>query len=330
MKITQTKKGYTAVVYIGKDNEGKARSRRFTASSKAELKQMVVEYKAKRKVSLADDTFAGCLERYISARDGLKSPATIKAYRSIQRGLLTRFPAFCGTKIDRLTDRDAQEIVTGMSNKSWKTIQLWISLINCVMITERLPAFRVILPQKKIIDPAIPTIGEVKMILCLLHGHKLEIPFQLAIMGLRRGEICAVRASDLDGDVLHIQRAAVVRDGGGTVINNVPKTAASNRYVQLPHDLAEQLRMKGRATDYNIDALTRAFRFFLTKYRFPNYHLHDCRHFFASYCHSIGVPEADILAGGGWKTATVMRSVYRHSMSKNRASKAIGAIMSHS
>ena len=42
------------------------------------------------------------------------------------------------------------------------------------------------------------------------------------------------------------------------------------------------------------------------------------RHYFASKLSSMGVPEADILALGGWETDNIMKSVYRHSMMKDK------------
>jgi integrase len=162
------------------------------------------------------------------------------------------------------------------------------------------------------------------MLLCLLHNHPLEIPFHLAILGLRRGEICALELSDLsDDDILHVHKSRVPIYGGGTKVNLSAKTDTSNRFVAIPHDIAEKIRGQGYVTNYSTNGLTGALRKYLRKYKFPPYRLHDCRHFFASYCHAHGVPEADILAGGGWKTANVMRSVYRHSMAKNKAGAAI-------
>jgi integrase len=167
------------------------------------------------------------------------------------------------------------------------------------------------------------------MLLCLLHGHLLEVPFQLAILGLRRGEICALSLSDLSqDDVLHVHRSAVYQDGGGIVINEIPKNATSDRYIALPPDLSNLIRKQGYITKCNPNSLTDSLHDFLARYRFPPYRLHDCRHFFASYCHARGIAEADILAAGGWKTPNIMRTVYRHSMAKSSAGEAIKGLFS--
>ena len=331
MKITKTKHGYSAVVYIGTDDAGKKITKRFTATNKPDLLRDIADYKTRRHVSTESKLFGDALERYLAARNGLRSASTLRAYKTIQRGLKERYAAFCGLPIDRITERSVQTVIDDLqrSGHSPKTLRNWVGLINAVLIAEYQQPVRAILPAKKIIDRPIPTEGEVRMILCLMHGHKLEIPFQLSLLGLRRGEICALELSDLDqDDILHIHRSRVMEDGGRIVTNETPKNDTSNRFIQIPHNLAEQIRKEGCVTRYTPNGLTRMYGKFLKRYKFPPYRLHDGRHFFASYCHAEGVPEADILSAGGWKTPHVMQSVYRHSMAKNRASAQVANLLS--
>jgi integrase len=51
----------------------------------------------------------------------------------------------------------------------------------------------------------------------------------------------------------------------------------------------------------------------------PAFRFHDLRHFFASYSHLQGMPEAAILSTGGWKSDHVMKSIYRHEMEQKQA-----------
>lgn len=302
MKITKTKHGYSAVVYIGTDDTGKKITKRFTAASKPDLLRDIADYKTRRHVSTESKLFGDALERYLTARNGLRSASTLRAYKTIQRGLKERYAAFCSLPIDRITERSVQTVIDDLqrSGHSPKTLRNWVGLINAVLIAEYQQPVRAILPAKKIIDRPIPSEGEVRMLLCLMHGHKLEIPFQLSLLGLRRGEICALELSDLDqDDILHIHRSRVMEDGGRIVTNETPKNDTSNRFIQIPHHLAEQIRKEGCVTRYTPNGLTRMYSEFLKRYKFPPYRLHDGRHFFASYCHSEGVPEADILSAGG-------------------------------
>lgn len=333
MKIDRTKTGkYTCVVDVGTDADGKRRKKRFTADSRADLRQMVTQYKAQKRHRINSTLFSDCLRRYLEAREGILSPSTMHGYKSVQRSLESRFPAFCGVPVDRIEDKDVQNIIGALNADGYspKTLRNWLGLINAVLTAEHQPPARVALPARVSTDRPIPSKGEITMMLCLMHRHPLEVPFRLALMGLRRGEICALTLDDLDDDdVLHIHRSAVIADDYHVEVKDSPKTDASNRYIQLPPDLADLIRAKG-ITSYYPNSLTISFQRFLKRYKFPPYRLHDCRHFFASYCHSIGIPEADILAGGGWKTSNVMRRVYRHSLAANKASAAIASVFSRS
>ena len=334
MKITKTKKGlYTTVVGLGQDRSGKMRTKRFTAPSKDALLLAVASYRAEDyEAEHRPRTFEEALDAYLTARSPHRSPATIRGYKIIERGLKARYNGFIQKETIKFNDGDVQHIIDSMfrNGYSHKTIKNWVGLINSVLIAEKCQPASVIMPQKKMIDRPIPSEGEIRMMLCLLHNHPLEVPFNLAILGLRRGEICALDLSDLNrNNILYIHKAAAPVDGGGICIKDTPKTDTSNRYVKVPDWLAEKIRKQGCVSPYAYTSITRAYQMFLRKYKFPPYRLHDCRHFFASYCHEHGVPEADILAGGGWKTANVMKNIYRHSMAKNRAGAAIASLTSH-
>lgn len=58
------------------------------------------------------------------------------------------------------------------------------------------------------------------------------------------------------------------------------------------------------------DRLTQKFKKAVKeKYRF-----HDLRHYYASTAHYLGIPDAYIMANGGWKTDSVMKRVYREAL----------------
>jgi len=320
MKITKTKRGYTAVVKVARNQ-----TKRFSGATRAEVSQKIADYLTTQHVAMDSPVLLDAIDRYISAREPHRSASGIRGYKSVMRTLSTLYGDFCRLKLDAVTSKAAQAVIDDAQRRGYspRTIKNWIGLINSVLIAENHQPVRVILAQPVTHDRDIPSVGEIKMMLCLLHGRRLEVPVKLALLGLRRGEICALSPSDLDDSgVLHIHRSKVLMDGGGCATNDAPKTDTSNRYIQLSPDLADLIRERGVPT-YHPSTLTNQFHDFLVRYKFPPYRLHDCRHFFASYCHSIGIPEADILAGGGWKTANVMKAVYRHSMARNRASAAI-------
>ena len=333
MKITKSKRGiYTTVIYAGKDAAGKPHSKRFSAKSKEELRQAVRDYQSNRIIVTESTAFSAALSRYIAVREPHKSPNTIKGYKSIERTINNRYASFCALSTDRITDRDVQKIVDDCRRRDLaeKTVRNWVGLINAVLAESGRRSTRPIMPARKVYDAIIPSDGEVRMILCLLHGHWLESPVMLALYGLRRGEICALTSGDVSAEnLVHIHRALVMEDGGAVKVRDVPKTETSNRYVPVSAYLADQVR-SWQTNPYTLNQITDGWERFIRKYRFPPYRFHDLRGFFASYAHARGVVEADILAAGGWKTPNVMRSVYRHAMHKNRASGEISALIGNS
>ena len=61
----------------------------------------------------------------------------------------------------------------------------------------------------------------------------------------------------------------------------------------------------------------------------PHIRFHDLRHFFASYLHLKGVPDAYIEKYGGWKPGSnVMKKVYRNTINaeENAQADAIRAL----
>jgi integrase len=325
MKITKTRKGkYTTVVRLDE-----SRTKRITADTRQELTALVADALSSARIATESKQFGDALNRYIDARKPYKSVSTLRAYKSIGRTLESKYGAFNALSVDRITDADGQKLVYQMQRDGYstKTLKNVTGLINSVLIECKRPPLKLMLPREPVPDRPVYSEGEVRMLLCLLHGHPLEVPFQLAILGLRRGEICALTLSDLSqDDVLHVHRSAVLEDGGGVVVNEIPKNTTSDRYVALSPDLAALIRKQGYITKCNPNSLTDMYRTFLARYKFPPYRLHDCRHFFASYCHAKGIPEADILSAGGWKTPNIMRSVYRHSMAQSSASDAIKSL----
>ena len=160
----------------------------------------------------------------------------------------------------------------------------------------------------------VPTELEVKGLLQIFRNTELEVPIMLAAYGgLRRGEICALRMSDIDGDFVHVSRA-VVRDPSGEWVTKDPKTASSVRSVLLPHFVIERIRAQGYITHLLPSQVSNRFWKKQRNLGIPPYCFHSLRHFHASYLHYLNIPDAYIMQRGGWSTPSVMQSIYRHAL----------------
>ena len=76
------------------------------------------------------------------------------------------------------------------------------------------------LPQKRKFDRNMPTTDDVKRILDASKGTKYHIPFQLAVLGMRRSEICAATIDDLNGNILSINKATIYNEDNRIMVRN--------------------------------------------------------------------------------------------------------------
>lgn len=323
---------YTRIVL--RDQDGKERRKKFTARTKKELERLVANYAAEAE-TYDSDTFRSAMEDYIQSRVPVASPSTTRTYLSYQKRLNGRHAWFTALYLDRIRTNDLQKLVSEFSaaGLASKTIHSYMGFIEAVLIYNGRNVKQAHLPEMQRKSPAVPDADLIQAMLHDVKGTSVEIPFRLALYGLRRGEICALDPlEDLNGTVLHVHRsmAYMPLKAGETVRERVvksPKTPQSDRYVSIDADLAEMIRSLTSVTHYAPDKLSQKMSQFIKQYN-PEFHMHTLRHFFASYLHEQGVPDADILAAGGWKTDNVMKSVYRQALNSKRASDAISSLLS--
>jgi integrase len=174
-------------------------------------------------------------------------------------------------------------------------------------------------------------------------GHAWE----LALYGLRRGEIAGLRWADIS---ITNKTMAIVNNrvsAGGATVENDPKSQASRRELPLPERLIKVLRVaKKRQTaerlalgehygageyvvcneagePYNPAVLSRYWAKSVSDAGVRHLKLHGGRHTAATLMHLDGVPVAVIAAWIGHSDPTLTLRVYAHS--QDEALKAAGA-----
>ena len=323
MKIRRLPSGsYNARIEISPGPDGKRRWKSITGPDRTTVRRMAEKYEDVKKAG-GQITLAEALERYLAAKKAVLSPYTVKGYQIIIDKVKA---ANLGDMEAEMTAPDAQRIVSAFAGLSQKTIRNRMGLISAAVKFAGYTMPPVTLPQRKKVEQHTPTEAEMKKVLIAAKGTELEIPIALGMMGLRRGEICALQVSDIVGNTVHIHAAAV--DISGTVTVKAPKTYDSDRYVQIPAKIANKIRKQGYVTDLTPEQLSYHFITFLKKVDVQHFRFHDLRHFFASYCHNVlKLSDAQIQKLGGWKTDHVMKKVYIESMQDDKAAKDAAAGM---
>lgn len=257
-------------------------------------------------------TFQCAAESYVDMKRNVLSPRTIKEYAETAN----RFPEwFQKLPVSDITQIEVNKLVNELSkNKSPKTVRNYHGFLTAVLGTFY-PNLKIntTLPQKVKNEPYTPSQEDVKRILEAVKNTEYEIPITLACYGMRRSEICALKPEDIDGDIVHINKALVLDENKKWVVKST-KTTESTRDIIIPMELADRIRTQGYVYKGHPNTIYDYLKRTEKELGIPYFSLHKLRHYFASQMSALGVPEADILKLGGWETDHVMKLVYRHSM----------------
>ena len=313
MKVTKLPSG---MYRIQKMYKGKRFDILFDHEPKQREIERAVNDRIKEINPYAAGTFAKHAAEYIENRQNVVSPATVRTYNVKLRQISQDFK---NKEINSIDNNDVQiEINRFAVDHAPKTVKSLHGFISSVLGAYR-PNLRLKtkLPQAVRKDEYEPSTDDIKRILDDVKGTPYHVAFLLGVLGLRRGEICACSLNDLDGNELWIHRSKVYT-GTEWVIKNSPKTDASNRKIELPAALADEIRMQGFIFNGHPNALNKAIHRAQKRLDIPQFKFHKLRSYFASYASSMNIPESDILAIGGWATPSIMRSVYRKSLEKSK------------
>lgn len=162
--------------------------------------------------------------------------------------------------------------------------------------------------------------------------------FYVEVMtGLRRGEICGLKWSDVDfdGQKLRIERSVSVKKGGGVSIGET-KTNTGNRTIIMPPSVSEILlkRKQMAITEWVFPAIMnpeqpihpaaayRKLKVILKHAELPMMRFHDLRHTFATHAMKGGVDPKTLSGILGHTNASFTLDTYTHvtgDMHKNAA-----------
>lgn len=302
--------------------DGKLIRKSFTDIDKKKAEAAAAQWKANAdgESAIENITLRQAYDRYISSKENILSPGTIRIYRNTADAHLQ---SIMNMKISELKMESIQRAINiAAAEVSPKTVRNIHGLLSAVLRMFR-PGFilTTTLPQK--IPPTlyIPDDDDVKKLMAAVKGTDMEIPILLAAFGpMRRGEICALTSDDVHGNIVSVNKA-VVRDEGGKTVVKVPKTASSYRDIEYPDFVIEKIKdINGKITNISPAHITRRFRKILKNNNIPEFRFHDLRHYNVSILHAMNVPDKYIMARGGWKTNYTMNNVYNHAL-KNKQSE---------
>ncbi len=323
---------YSYRAYIGIGEDGKKHYKRFNGHSDVSMKFAEADAVAQANAFLGKVKAYGsnpCLtlyqayREYIAVKENILSPVTIKGYISLMNHT---FQNLMDEEIGDITQVEIQSAVNVLAaTRSPKYVKNAHGLLSAVLTMYR-PDFilHTTLPRTKVKQAFIPENDDIHRLLNTLRIHSPEMykAVLLAAFGsLRRSEICALTVSDIKGDVVTVSKAMVPGVNSGYVTRDITKTDAGTREVTMPHEVILKLIPVGesdRIVNLNPHQITNYFGRELKNAGVTHFRFHDLRHYQASILHAMGVPDKYIMERCGWKTESVMRNVYQHTMNQKR------------
>jgi integrase len=294
----------------------------FTDKKKAEAERKAALYQIQLDaLERSDLTFEQAAGQFFQNRTKAFSEGTTREYkRTYEKYLAPLYPY----KVDAITNEELQALANTLAvDRAPKTVKniygLAVSIIHSVLPGKRF-SIRISrkAPKKEV---ELPSKEDIEKLLSCKKSDDMQLAIELALYGgLRRGEICALEVSDLTDNTIHIQRA-MVQDEYGLWVIKAPKTAQSDRFVELPPALADKIRARsGKAVNLTPNSVTNDFPK-IAKRAGVKVTFHQLRHWSASYLHDNGVSEAEILKRFGWSQGYVFKNVYRHAFNMDKSTK---------
>ena len=281
------------------------------------------------------------LEVYIAAKKPVLSPSTVRGYEAIRR---TRFQAYLDRDPEKI---NWQRMVSDESRLCGaKTLKNAWALVAASVAFNTGVKPAVTLPQVIVEEHPYLEAEQIPLFLDAIRDTAWELPALLGLHGLRRSEMFALTWSDVSvGADAHIGpigtirvRGALVHDETGALVTKrTTKNKTSRRTVPIMIPRLQQLLLSVGADAHigpnspvltcHPNSLYKAVNSICAKNDLPLVGIHGLRHSFASLAHSLGVPEAECMALGGWQDPQTMRKIYTHldNAARLKASNAIAS-----
>lgn len=310
---------YRVNLYIGKDETGKRIYKSFTGPDKKKIEAEAALFLYKKSEREESGLTVGeSIDAYISSRSNILSPSTIRKYKSMRR---TCYAAIQDKYIEKIKTSEIQAFVNDFSLcHAPKTVDCMVGLL-IASLKSSCPdrSFQIKRPAHKKTKFIIPTDKQIQTLISEAVSAHIECAFILgAALGLRRSEISALTWADIDGEVLHVNKA-LVQDQSGEWIEKSTKTAAGTRDIPIPKYLVQKLlsikpdgaKQTDRIIPISPNALTKAFNR-AKKRAGITCRLHDLRHYNASVMLALGVPDKYAMERMGHATPNMLKNVYQH------------------
>jgi integrase len=300
------------------DETGKQRFKSFTAETAKEAKYLALQFEVdhKHKAKPENISLREAMERFISNRGNLLSPATIKGYQQLKRNA---YGSIIDRRLGNITTEDIQKAINEYAEEhSAKSVRNALALISTVLkkTYPSLYSDLIVVPDEEKKDIVIPTTEQVNSIIAATKGKPLYLPIILgALLGLRRSEIFALTWDDIDleKNAITINKAKVQNEFREYVVKGT-KTRNSRRTLTIPASIKEELLEMDKDKPLmalGVNQFSQRYRRLANKLNMPE-SFHALRHYNASIMLQLNVPNKYAMERMGHSTDNMLKKVYQH------------------
>lgn len=256
--------------------------------------------------------------------------STKQLYRRHIKNNIT--PKLGKTQLKKLNSDKLQDFVKSLKFAP-STIRLIFSILKSALMCAEDRGYitniwsKVKLPKKIKSEVQILTPQEQKMLENSL-SEKNDIGILICLyMGLRIGELCALKWSDVDFEnkVIHIRGTQSRIDGKLTI--TTPKSKASIRAIPIPNILLDKLKEHKNNDKYllsnkggmvEVRAYRRRFKALLKTSNLPDIKFHALRHTFSSRALEVGMDYKTLSEILGHASVSITMDLYVHSLDEHK------------
>ena len=345
------------VVVSYTDDYGKHRQKqkRVFGATEAKLAEFKLLEELNKKPTLKNITVGELCEEYLTAHAiDVRQSSLSKEKQTLYNYVL---PTFEKTKLENLNPVKLQKWKTDISNLNFahatnKNIYRYFSsLLNYAVKMEYIKRnplsavgnFKDVYfekPQEKLqfyTPEQFKQFIEVAKKYCSSpHDYSFYIFFNIAYYtGMRKGEIHALKWSDIEDNIIHVRRS-IAQNLNGEDVETVPKTESSYRDIGIPLPLINILnkyketlksQVKGFNDDYRVcggvrplrnTSIQKKFSAYANEAGLPHIRIHDFRHSHASLLANAGINIQEIAYRLGHSDIKMTWNTYSHLYPKEK------------
>lgn len=262
------------------------------------------------------------LQQWLQLRSGNLRPRTVEQYRR----LIGHAAPIGGKKLHKLKAEHVQKLLSAiMAEGHGRTAeQLYVLLRTAMRQAVQLgridkdPMTGVMRPVHRAAPHSVWSPEEQRAVMRALRGDPYQLEILLGLLcGLRRGEICGLRWSDVDlrAGIIHIRQQRQ-RQADGLLHDVAPKSDAGRRDIPVPRalraPLAARAAIGGYVSRLTPDSLSRALRRVEARAGVTHIGLHGLRHTMATNAVRAGVSLRVVQQLIGHSSFALTARVYTH------------------